>query len=132
MKNNIQIPSNRKFGFFFTFIFLIFFLYFLNNKSEYLSITFLILAIIFFIITIIKAELLLPLNKIWMKFGLFLGLIISPIVLGLIFFTIFTPISIILKLFGRDELHLKITSKKSYWRIRQNNLIVSDLLKKQY
>ncbi len=132
MKNNIKIPSNRKFGFFFTIVFLILFFYFLSKQSQYLIITFLILSVLFFIVTIIKADLLLPLNKLWMKIGLVLGKIISPIVLGLIFFIIFTPIGIITRLFGRDELNLKTVSNKSSWRIRQNNYTATDFLNKQY
>tara|TARA_B100000700_G_C14612891_1_gene654428 strand:+ start:285 stop:683 length:399 start_codon:yes stop_codon:yes gene_type:complete len=132
MKNNIKIPSNRKFGFFFTIVFLILFFYFLSKQSQYLIITFLILSVLFFIVTIIKADLLLPLNKLWMKIGLILGKIISPIVLGLIFFIIFTPIGIITRLFGRDELNLKTVSNKSSWRIRQNNFTATDFLNKQY
>ena len=132
MKNNIKIPSNRKFGFFFTIVFLILFFYFLSKQSQYLIITFLILSVLFFIVTIIKADLLLPLNKLWMKIGLVLGKIISPIVLGLIFFIIFTPIGIITRLFGRDELNLKTVSNKSSWRIRQNNFTATDFLNKQY
>ena len=132
MKNNIKIPSNRKFGFFFTIVFLILFFYFLSKQSQYLILTFLILSVLFFIVTIIKADLLLPLNKLWMKIGLVLGKIISPIVLGLIFFIIFTPIGIITRLFGRDELNLKTVSNKSSWRIRQNNFTATDFLNKQY
>ena len=132
MKNNIKIPSNRKFGFFFTIVFLILFFYFLSKQSQYLILTFLILSVLFFIVTIIKADLLLPLNKLWMKIGLLLGKIISPIVLGLIFFIIFTPIGIITRLFGRDELNLKTVSNKSSWRIRQNNFTATDFLNKQY
>ena len=67
-----------------------------------------------------------------MKIGLLLGKIISPIVLGLIFFIIFTPIGIITRLFGRDELNLKTVSNKSSWRIRQNNFTATDFLNKQY
>ena len=132
MKNNIKIPSNRKFGFFFTIVFLILFFYFLSKESQYLMLTFLILSVLFFVVTIIKADLLLPLNKLWMKIGLVLGKIISPIVLGLIFFIIFTPIGIITRLFGRDELNLKTVSNKSSWRIRQNNFTATDFLNKQY
>lgn len=74
----------------------------------------------------------LALNKIWMRFGFILGIIISPIILGIIFFTIFTPIGILLKLLRRDELHIKKNSNKSYWRIRENNISSSELLNKQY
>ena len=74
-----------------------------------------ILAIVFFIIAIIKDDILLPLNQLWMKFGLLLGKIISPIVLGIIFFTLFVPIGILFRLIGRDQLSLKLNKKFSYW-----------------
>ena len=73
------------------------------------------LGIIFLVITILKAELLLPLNKLWMKFGLLLSFIVGPIVMGLIFFGMFTPIAFLMRLFGRDELSIKLNHKTSYW-----------------
>ncbi len=110
-----NLPSNQKFGLFFSTIFFILSIYFyLNNKvlAMYLVV---ILAIVLLSITFIKAEILLPLNKLWMKFGLLLGKIISPIVLGTIFFTIFMPIGILFRLIGRDQLSLKLNKKFSYW-----------------
>ncbi len=113
MKKN-ELPSNRKFGSFFTLIFILLGIFFFkNNQTEYL--VFLLLAFIFFIITITKPDLLRPLNEIWMWFGLALGAISSPIVLGIIFFGIFTPLSLLMQLFGRDELQIKMINKKSYW-----------------
>ena len=67
---------------------------------------------IFLIITITNADALLPLNKLWMKFGILLGMIISPIIMGIIFFVIFTPIAILMRLSGRDELRLRFKKKK--------------------
>ena len=68
---------------------------------------------IFLIITITNADALLPLNKLWMKFGILLGMIISPIIMGIIFFVIFTPIAILMRLSGRDELRLRLKKKKN-------------------
>ena len=118
----VKLPSNQKFGFFFSAIFLIasiFFIY-LNNWTTGCVLA--ILGILFLIITIIKAELLLPLNHLWMRFGLLLGIIISPIVLGIIFFGLFTPYSIIMKLIGRDELRLKKVKNISHWILRSKTL----------
>jgi len=56
-----------------------------------------------------------------MRFGLFIGLIVSPIVLGIIYFTLFTPISLVMKMFGRDELRLKISFRQSHWRLKDNS-----------
>ena len=79
-------------------------------------------SIVFFLITFFKADILRPLNKLWMSFGLFLGMIVSPIVMGAIFFIIFTPIGILMRLFGRDELLLKFKVKPSYWTNRNEDI----------
>ena len=79
-------------------------------------------SIVFFLVTLFKAEILKPLNKLWMSFGLVLGMIVSPIVMGVIFFMIFTPIGILFRLFGRDELLLQFKTKPSYWTKRNNDL----------
>ena len=118
-----MLPSNHKFGYFFTFIFLIasIYFYFIEN-----SIAFLVLgtcSIVFFLITLFKAEILRPLNKLWMGFGLVLGVIVSPIVMGIIFFMIFTPIGLLMRLFGRDELLLQFKTKPSYWTKRNNDML---------
>ena len=119
--NELKLPSNRKFGFSLTIILLLIAIYF--NFKQYFVITYIfaIIAIILLIITLIKADLLLNLNKLWMKFGLVLGMIVSPIVLGVIFFFLFTPISIIMRLVGRDELSLKLKKQISYWEIRKSS-----------
>jgi len=83
------------------------------------------------LVTIFKDELLLPLNRLWMRFGLLIGMIIGPIVLGLIFFTLFSPVAIFMRLFGRDELHLKYKKKSSYWILRDET-IHTDSFKRQF
>ena len=106
---NILLPSNKKFGYSFAVIFLIIFIYLLyfNQFANYRMI-FLILSITFFIISIFYDKVLYPLNVSWLYLGLFLGKIVSPIVLGVIFFLILTPISLFFKLIKRDALNLKI------------------------
>ena len=81
-----------------------------------------VIALFFFITTLIKAKLLLPLNKLWMQFGLLLGMIISPIVLGIIFFGLLTPYGVIMRIMGRDELRLKIIKTNSNWKLRSIKL----------
>ena len=110
-----KLPSNKKFGYFFSFIFLIisiYLLYFSRYKAGYIFAT---LALLFLIISILNSNLLLPLNKLWMRFGILIGMFISPIVLGIIFFGLFTPYGLVMKIIGRDELHLKTSKDKSYW-----------------
>ena len=131
ISNNIELPSNRKFGYFFTFIFLIFSTYFYFKEIQIAFYTLVITSIVFFLITFFKSNILKPINKLWMKFALILGNIISPIVMGLIFFLIFTPIAILMRLFGRDELLLRFKKKPSYWTKRNEN-IQSNSLSKQF
>jgi len=129
--NQVKLPSNRKFGFFFTAVFLIasFYSYYVN--SELIFYTLSTIGGIFLIVTIINADALLPLNKLWMKFGILLGMIISPIIMGIIFFGIFTPIAILMRLTGRDELRLRLIRKKSHW-IHRKKVKEFDTFKKQF
>jgi|TARA_Y100000996_G_C22512169_1_gene638866 hypothetical protein len=129
--SEIEIPSNKKFGYFFTLVFIIIAGYFYANKSLNLAYIFGIISAIFFIITIFKADLLLFLNKLWIRFGLLLGMIISPFVLGILFFVFFTPMAILMKLYGRDELRLKFKKNITYWILRDNQ-IMPDSFKNQF
>ena len=129
--SEIELPSNRKFGFFFTFVFVMVAAYFYYSANVTWAYAFAIIALIFLLITLIKSDALLPLNKLWIRFGLFLGIIISPIVLGLIFFGMFTPIAMLMRLSGRDELRLKYSQKASHWIIR-NEPVKSESFKNQF
>ena len=129
--SEIELPSNKKFGYFFTLIFLIITGYFFLNKSLNLAYVFAAISITLFFITLIKADLLLYPNKLWIQFGLLLGMIISPIVLGVLFFVLFTPTAIIMNLYGRDELRIKFKKSTSYWIVRENQ-INSDSFSNQF
>lgn len=131
ISKNIELPSNKKFGYFFTFIFLISSTYFYFKEVSFAFYSLGFASIFFFIITIFKSEILSPLNKLWMSLGFILGIIVSPIVMGVIFFFIFTPIGILMRLFGRDELLLRLKNKNSYW-IKRNEDIQSNSFKNQY
>ena len=128
--SEIELPSNRKFGFFFTFVFAAaaYFYYSANLTWIYV---FIAAALALLLITLIKSDALLPLNKLWMRFGLLLGMIVSPIVLGVIFFGLFTPIAILMRLSGRDELRLKFAQKASHWIFREEP-IKSESFKRQF
>ena len=114
MKNKYQLPSNKNFGIVFFIVFSIISIYPLF-KNENLWIWSLIIAIIFLILGLLNSKFLSPLNKIWFKFGLFLGSIISPIVMGIIFFAVVTPTSFVLRILGKDILNLKKNNNNSYW-----------------
>ena len=89
----------------------------------------LIISIPFLILGIVDSKLLSPLNRIWFKFGILLGKIISPFIMGIIFFLVVTPTAIIMRIFNKDLLNLKYNKKKSYW-IEKND--VKSKMKNQF
>ena len=111
---NIKIGSNRSFGLVFFAFFLIIAVYPLTTGGnlKYWSI---ILSLVFLILGLLKSSILSPLNKLWFKFGLLLGSIISPIVMGIVFFIVITPISLIMKILGKDLLNLNKNKNNTYW-----------------
>ena len=129
---DIELPSNKKFGSFFTLIFLVASLYWYLYDSLSFAYALFTLGVLLLLVTIFNANILLPFNKLWMRFGLLLGKIISPIVMGIIFFGLFTPISLITRVFGRDELHLLFKKKKTYWISRNINDIPLETFKNQF
>lgn len=129
--SEVKLPSNRKFGFFFSIIFLLASLYSYYIDSEIMVYILVALFGIFLIITIVNAKILLPLNKLWMRLGILLGMIISPIIMGIIFFGIFTPIAFLMRFSKRDELRLRVNKQKTHW-IDRKTLIKVDSFKKQF
>jgi hypothetical protein len=111
---DIKIYSNRSFGIVFFIVFFIIAIYPLIKNGD-LILWSLIISIIFLILGLINSKLLTPLNKIWFKFGIFLGRLTSPIIMVIIFFFVVTPIGLILRIFGKDILNLKKNSSISYW-----------------
>ena len=113
--DDIKIGSNRSFGIVFSIVFLLIAIYPLINSEE-LRVWSLIIAIIFLVLGLINSKILTPLNKLWFKFGILLGRIVSPVIMGLIFFLVVTPIALIMRIIGKDLLNLKFNKKdKSYW-----------------
>tara|TARA_B100001248_G_scaffold196771_1_gene151360 strand:+ start:236 stop:625 length:390 start_codon:yes stop_codon:yes gene_type:complete len=110
----IKIGSNKSFGIVFFIVFLLVALYPLINNGD-LRIWSFIIAIIFLILGLINSKVLTPLNKLWFKFGLLLGRVISPLIMGIIFFLVVTPTALIMRIIGKDLLSLKFNNKKSYW-----------------
>ena len=114
-ESKIRISSNRNFGLVFFFVFLIVGLFPLLTEEPF-RIWSIVIAIIFLILGLMNSKLLTPLNKLWFKFGLFLGSIVSPIVMGIVFFFIITPTGFVMKIMGKDLLNKKKDNdKKSYW-----------------
>ena len=112
--DEIKIGSNRSFGIVFFVVFLIIAIYPLINGDE-LRLWSLIISIVFLSLGLLNSKILNPLNKLWFKFGIFLGKIISPLVMGIIFFLIVTPIGLLMRLLNKDLLNLKFNNNNTYW-----------------
>ena len=118
--------SNRSFGLLFFVVFLILGLWPLKNSGDF-NLNFLILSGVFLGLGLLDSKFLTPLNKAWIKFGEILGLIIAPIVMSLVYFVILTPVSLIVRMFGKDLLGLKfIKENETYWIKRKKNLTSMD------
>jgi hypothetical protein len=116
--DDIKISSNRSFGIVFFIVFILIAIYPLINNGE-LRIWSLILSFVFLILGLLNSKILYPLNKIWFKFGLLLGRIVSPLVMAIIFFLVVTPIGLLMRILNKDLLNLKFNKSKSYW-IKKN------------
>ena len=112
--DDIKISSNRSFGIVFFIVFILIAFYPLINQEE-IRIWSVLISLLFLILGIINSKILTPLNKVWFKFGIFLGKIISPIVMGLIFFLVVTPIAFLMRMLKKDLLNLKFSKNNSYW-----------------
>jgi len=112
--DEIKISSNRSFGIVFFIVFLLIALYPLLKGND-LRIWSLVISFIFLILGLINSKILTPLNRLWFKFGLLLGKFISPLIMGIIFFIVVTPIGIIMRLLKKDLLNLKYNKKETYW-----------------
>ena len=111
-----NLPSNKSFGIVFFLLFLILAVFFyVKSSSAILILIFLLFSVFFLISGLLQSKILTPLNKIWFKFGILLGKIISPIIMGIIFFFVVTPISFLMKLLKKDILNLKFNNNNSYW-----------------
>ena len=120
MQQKIKLPSNRNFGIIFSIVFLIISLWPLLSQND-IRIWSLIISGIFLVLGLINSKLLLPLNKIWFKFGLILGNFIAPIVMGIVYFMVVTPTGLIMRVLGKDLLNLKKNNKDTYWIEKDNS-----------
>ena len=112
--DDVKISSNRSFGIVFFVVFLLIALYPLTNSQE-IRLWSLIVPIIFLILGSLNSKILRPLNILWFKFGIFLGKIVSPIIMGVIFFFVVTPIGLVMRTLRKDILNLRYNTKKTYW-----------------
>ena len=127
--SKIQISSNRNFGLVFFVVFLIVALWPLKYE-ENIRLWSLALSIVFFILGIGNSKLLTPFNRLWFKLGIFLGTIVSPIVMGLVYFLVVTPVGIFMRLLGNDLLKMrKEKNTSTYWIKRDKQ---QSTMKKQF
>ena len=121
--------SNKSFGLLFFVVFLIIGLWPLKNGQS-LNFYFITASLVFLILGLLNSKLLTPLNKSWIKLGEILGIIIAPIVMALVYFAILTPVSIIVRVFGKDLLGLKFLKEKDTYWIKRKKILGS--MKKQF
>ena len=114
MDKNIKMSSNKSFGIVFFIVFFIISIYPLFNNGT-INVWVLIISLTFLILGLLNSPILSPLNKLWFKFGILLGSIVSPIVMAIVFFGVVTPTSIVMKIFKKNLLGLKKNNKKTYW-----------------
>lgn len=133
-RDDIKLPSEKSFGITFAVVFtlLTVWLYFRKHHADYAVITF-IAAACFLAAAYLRPAILRPLNKVWMKFGLLLHKVINPIVMGLLFFLVFTPMALIMRMLGKDFLRMKRSkAEKSHWIVRTNESHAPSSMKDQY
>jgi len=112
--NEVKIGSNKSFGIVFSVVFFIIAIFpILNNDN--IRVWSLVISLIFLVLGLINSKLLSPLNKIWFKFGLILSKVVSPVIMGIIFFLVVTPIGILMRILKKDLLNLKYNNKNTYW-----------------
>ena len=128
-----NLPSNRNFGFLFAGVFALLSAYAGYHGANVTTVYgWLIAGVVVGLVAIIAPGALTPFNKAWMKLGDLMGKVVSPLVLGIIFFVLITPVALITRLFGRDELRLKKTDASSYWIDRAPPGPASDSFKNQF
>ena len=116
---DIKIGSNRSFGVVFFVVFLLIGLWPILKGNE-IRIWSIVISLIFLILGILNSKILTPFNKVWFRFGIFLGNFIAPIIMGIIFFFVVTPTGLIMRLLGKDLIKLKKNKDKSYWIEKKN------------
>lgn len=126
------LPTDRSFGLFFSFVFSVIGVYLYFKNIELASYFFFSISVFLLVVSFLWENKLRFLNKMWLKLGLLLGAIVSPIVLGVLFFFIITPFAILLKVIGRDELELKTIPRDSHWKRRKNEVYIEDNFKNQF
>ena len=114
-------PSNRSFGFFFAFVLIAVAIYSYANWSEQMALIFSVISGVFLVAAIFFDRYLAPLNYLWMRLGVLLGGLVNPLVIGAIFFLVLTPVALLMRFAGRDELRLSPQQRETHWRTREKS-----------
>lgn len=121
-----KISSNRSFGVVFFIFFLIISIYPIFNGLK-INIYFLLISLIFLALGLLNSRLLYPLNFLWNKLGVYLGILVSPLIMGIMYFAVVFPTSLILSILGKDILKLRKNNEKSYWSYRENKITKTNM-----
>ncbi len=111
---DLKVGSNKNFGIVFCIVFILIALYPLTNNDP-IRLWAILISVVFLILGLLNSKILSPLNLLWFKFGILLGKFISPLIMGIIFFLVVTPIGVLMRLLKKDLLNLKFNNKKTYW-----------------
>ncbi len=130
--DELKLPSNTTFGYFFSALFFGVAIYFFLMGDFFFTASFGVFSSLFLTISVFNPVILAPFNRLWMLLGLKLGLIVNPIMMGFIFFILITPVSLVTRAFGRDELRLRFIKKNSYWIQRDGNSELKSCFNKQF
>lgn len=121
MSENIKLPSNKSFGLLFFVVFMGIAIYQYSNIGK-INVYLISISLIFLVLGILNSRALTPFNKLWMKLGFLLGKIVAPIVMGVVFFFVITPIALLLRFFKKDVINLKKNKSTTYW-IKKSDII---------
>ena len=130
--NKINYPENKRFGILFSILLLVLSIIFFLSHKQNLLVIFILLFILLLGIIIFRPILLTYPTKVWLYFGKLISLIISPIVLGIIFLFIISPLAIFFKIIKRDELKLKKNKYMSAWITRKEKVYNKKSFKDQF
>ena len=130
--NEVLLPSNRKFGVTMGLVAITLGAGVFFQDFQLIGYSSLAVGFVLILFALKKSEVLSPLNRAWMRFGESLGKVVSPILLSLIFFSIFVPVSLFFKLIGRDELKLRRVSSTSYWVERTERIHSPKSFRRQF
>ncbi|MBF0627589.1 MAG: hypothetical protein HQL91_05135 [Magnetococcales bacterium] len=127
-----QLPSNKNFGYFFAVLLALGGVYVTGKLHSLWGVVWLLAAALLAAVTVLAPHRLAPLNRLWFALGLLLGRIVRPIVLGILFFALITPIALIMRMARRDALRLRRSSLPSLWLTRAPESFTPDSFKRPF